>query len=114
MEKKRCGSNELNSKSLMPKSNIIYGSTDWNTINDPGVYKVQTEPFQEGMHTPLDDGIDIYTYGILIVICAKNDSENRKVQIYIPDTQSSDSSKRIAYRTYNYAYKKWLYINFIG
>lgn len=95
----------------MPKSNIIYGSTDWNTINDPGVYKVQTSTFEKGKHTPLDDGINVYTYGTLIVVCAMEDVENRKIQIFIPDTSSTENSKMIVYRTYNSSYRKWLYIN---
>ena len=98
----------------MPRSNIISGSTDWDTITDPGVYKVQTSTFQNGKHTPLDDDIDVYTYGTLIVLCAIQDRENRKVQVFIPDTIETEHSKRVTYRTYNSGYHRWLYNNFLG
>lgn len=102
--------NELNSKSLRDRSFVIGKNTDWNTVIEPGIYKVQVGTWGNGYNSPFDDGITIYEFGLLIVIATIEDSENRRAQIYIPDITNAESSFRIAYRTYNTSFKNWLYI----
>lgn len=90
---------------------MIGAAYDWDNITDPGIYKVQCGSFQSGKHTPIDNGIDIYAYGLLLVFRSLQDSENRGVQIYIPDTITSGISRRIAYRVRNLEYRQWLFFN---
>lgn len=104
----------LFSKTFQSSGKVIDSDVDWNTITDSGVYKVQcSNGFAEGKNTPMITSIsDFYNYGILLVFKPVVDTENRLIQIYIPDMQPAlPPSARIAIRCFNTSFRNWGIVN---
>ena len=100
----------LNSKTFQNSSKTITSDVDWNTITDSGVYKVQCiDGFEEAKNAPMiSSSFDFYNFGILLVFKPVVDTENRLIQIYIPDIQTEQPYRsRIAIRTYNALFRNW-------
>lgn len=104
--------NQLNSGlqlAILGKSIEITTNTDWDTITDAGVYKVQGyNGLSADKHAPLG----MYNFGTLIVLKSAIQHENRIVQIYIPDNiQNNDGANTIAWRSSNAGdFHSWVYI----
>ena len=63
------------------RNNLIVSSTDWDTIREPGTYKVQGADMSAPKHAPVGE----YHYGILQVLWSEADiGERRILQIYYP------------------------------
>ena len=106
--------NELNSKTFQNSSKTITSGVDWNTITDSGVYKVQcSDDFEEAKNAPMiSSSSDFYPFGILLVFKPKVDTENRLIQIYIPDIQTEQPNRsRIAIRCFNSSFRNWGIVN---
>lgn len=106
--------NELNSKTFQNSSKTITSGVDWNTITDSGVYKVQcSDGFEEAKNAPMiSSSSDFYHFGILLVFKPEVDTENRLIQIYIPDIQTEQPYRsRIAIRSFNKAFRNWGIVN---
>lgn len=106
--------NELNSKTFQNSSKTITSGVDWNTITDSGVYKVQcSDGFEEAKNAPMiSSSSDFYHFGILLVFKPEVDTENRLIQIYIPDIQTEQPYRsRIAIRSFNTAFRNWGIVN---
>ena len=102
--------NELNSKTFQNSSKTITSGVDWNTITDSGVYKVQcSDGFEEAKNAPMiSSSSDFYHFGILLVFKPVVDTENRLIQIYIPDIETEQPYRsRIAIRSYNTLFRNW-------
>lgn len=102
--------NELNSKTFQNSSKKITSGVDWNTITDSGVYKVQCiNGFEEAKNAPtISSSSDFYSFGILLVFKPVVDTENRLIQIYIPDIQTEQPNRsRIAIRSFNLTFRNW-------
>lgn len=106
--------NELNSKTFQNSSKTITSGVDWNTITDSGVYKVQCiDGFEEAKNAPMiSSSSDFYNFGILLVFKPVVDTENRLIQIYIPDIQTEQPNRsRIAIRSFNTSFRNWGIVN---
>ena len=106
--------NELNSKTFQNSSKTITSGVDWNTITDSGVYKVQcSDGFEEAKNAPMiSSSSDFYHFGILLVFKPVVDTENRLIQIYIPDIQTEQPHRsRIAIRSFNSSFRNWGVVN---
>ena len=105
---------KLNSNSFQNSSKIITSDVDWNTITDSGVYKVQCiDGFEEAKNVPMiSSSSDFYNFGILLVFKPVVDTENRLIQIYIPDIQTEQPYRsRIAIRSFNSTFRNWGVVN---
>ena len=106
--------NELNSKTFQNSSKTIASDVDWNTITDSGVYKVKCiDGFEEAKNAPMiSSSSDFYPFGILLVFKPVVDTENRLIQIYIPDIQTEQPYRsRIAIRSFNSSFRNWGVVN---
>lgn len=106
--------NELNSKTFQNSSKTITSGVDWNTITDSGVYKVQcNDGFEEAKNAPMiSSSSDFYNFGILLVFKPVVDTENRLIQIYIPDIKTEQPNRsRIAIRCFNASFRNWGIVN---
>ena len=68
------------------KRGEVSAATDWNTLTDPGCYKVQVGTWGDAAtyHGPNEYGTT-YAYGMLLVFRAYDgDTETRTVQMYFP------------------------------
>ena len=104
---------ELNSNSFQNSSKTITSDVDWNTITDSGAYKVQCmDGFEEAKNVPMiSSSSDFYPFGILLVFKPVVDTENRLIQIYIPDIQVGQPYRsRIAIRSSNKSFRNWAII----
>lgn len=102
--------NELNSKTFQNSSKTITSGVDWNTITDSGAYKVQCiDGFEKAKNAPMiSSSSDFYHFGILLVFKPVVDTENRLIQIYIPDIQTEQPNRaRIAIRSFNSSFRMW-------
>ena len=93
---------DLSSKSFQKKTDTIINTTDWNTIKDPGCYKVQVVTWGDAtkLHSPNAYLSNLYQYGLLLVFRATDaDTELRTVQIFMP--HRSDSSNPVLTRMLN-------------
>lgn len=103
--------NTLNSGiklAIIGKSPQVIDNTDWNTLVDPGIYKIQCVVFSADKHAP----IEVYNYGTLLVLKSAVQNEDRTVQIYIPDNNGNNYKlNTIAWRSRNSgAFRSWVYI----
>lgn len=106
--------NELNSKTFQNSSKTITSGVDWNTITDSGVYKVQcSDGFEEAKNAPMiSSSSDFYHFGILLVFKPVVDTENRLIQIYIPNIETEQPYRsRIAIRSFNTSFRNWGIVN---
>lgn len=93
---------DLSSKSFQKKTDTIINTTDWNTIKDPGCYKVQVATWGDAtkLHSPNAYLSNLYQYGLLLVFRATDaDTELRTVQIFMP--HRSDSGNPVLTRMLN-------------
>lgn len=93
---------DLSSKSFQKKTDTIINTTDWNTIKDPGCYKVQVVTWGDAtkLHSPNAYLSNLYQYGLLLVFRATDaDTELRTVQIFMP--HRSDSGNPVLTRMLN-------------
>lgn len=81
----------LNDRTYQMRSTQINEKTDFNTITAPGCYKVQMAAWGDGAtyHSPNTFNKDLYSYGLLTVDRALNDTENRIIQIYYPHQENA-------------------------
>lgn len=106
--------NELNSKTFQNSSKTITSGVDWNTITDSGAYKVQCiDGFEKAKNAPMiSSSSDFYNFGILLVFKPVVDTENRLIQIYIPNIQTEQPYRsRIAIRSFNTSFRNWGIVN---
>ena len=63
----------------------VDATTDWNSLTDPGCYKVQMTSWGDAgtYHSPNQYGT-VYQYGLLVVFKSGVAAEDRAVQIYFP------------------------------
>lgn len=104
----------LNSKTFQNSSKKITPDVDWNTITDSGAYKVQClDGFEKAKNAPMiSSSSDFYSFGILLVFKPVVDTENRLIQIYIPDIQTEHPNRsRIAIRCFNSSFRNWGVVN---
>lgn len=90
----------INNEGILRKDLVVTDTTDWNSITDPGCYKVQCNSFgnYDSHHGPNGYINTIYTFGLLLVIAPLKD--NRLTQIYIPHFTGS-SNHHVVQRTRN-------------
>lgn len=99
------------------KRGEINATTDWNTLTDPGCYKVQigaTLGASATYHGPNEYDDSIYGYGLLFVSRAyDSDTETRTVQMYFPHRTDQPTLIRMknstAWQTWHTIYStvKW-------
>lgn len=80
----------------------VSATMDWNTLFDPGCYKVQMAAWGDKTkyHAP-NEYADMYSFGLLLVYDSAIEAENRTVQIYLPHNSTNSTLGLVMTRMYN-------------
>lgn len=80
----------------------VSATTDWNTLMDPGCYKVQMASWGDKTkyHSP-NEYAAVYSYGLLLVFESAVENENRTIQIYLPHSSANSTLGLVMIRMYN-------------
>lgn len=81
----------------------VDNKTDWNTLTDPGCYKVQCSGgwgSADIYHSPNSYG-SLFEYGVLLVFKSAIEEENRIAQVYMPIQKSGSGSGTVLIRLLN-------------
>lgn len=85
------------------KKGIVNNTTDWNTLTEPGTYKVQCASWGDAAtyHSPNSYSATQYSYGLLNVFASNVSDEKRIMQIYYPHGGPTAADKQILFRMHN-------------
>lgn len=80
----------------------VSATTDWDTLMDPGCYKVQMASWGDKTkyHSP-NEYTAMYSFGLLLVFNSAIESENRTIQIYLPHNSTNSTLGLVMTRMYN-------------
>lgn len=80
----------------------VSATTDWDTLMDPGCYKVQMASWGDKTkyHSP-NEYAAVYSYGLLLVFESAVENENRTIQIYLPHSSANSTLGLVMIRMYN-------------
>lgn len=93
-----------NNNMFFKRRGAIAGDTDWNTVREPGVYKVQMASWVSGKNAP---EMGLYSYGLLEVLISSVESEGRVLQVYHPHRENQPRAFRMCNSEGWQPWQKW-------
>ena len=90
--------------SFYKRRGVVAGDTNWNTVREPGVYKVQMSSWVSGKNAP---EMGLYSFGLLEVIISDVEAEGRVLQIYHPHKADQPRAYRMCNNEEWQPWQKW-------